>query len=117
MPKTLSEELTLGQRLARARKEAGMSQGDLADAIGVSRQTISNYETGGTEDLRFDIVARWGAATDVALEYFGATLVRSVTTQSGEPTSRYIGSAAMPGQQRFTLHAERSERPSLARAA
>ena len=78
MAKTLSEELTLGQRLARARREAGLNQGQLAQAIGVSRQTISNYETGSTEDVRFDIVARWAAATDVSLDYFGRTLVRSV---------------------------------------
>lgn len=72
MPKTLSEELTLGQRLARARREAKMSQSALADAIGVSRQTISNYERGGTDEVQFEIVAKWAKATDVALEYFAA---------------------------------------------
>jgi transcriptional regulator with XRE-family HTH domain len=78
MPKTLSEELTLGQRLARARKEARLSQGELAQRLGVSRQTVSNYERGTTEEPQFEIVAKWGLATDVSLDYFARTLAGSL---------------------------------------
>ena len=38
----LSEQIKLG------RKELGMSQADLADAIWVSRNTVSNWERGDT---------------------------------------------------------------------
>lgn len=38
--------LILKNRLREARTEAGMSQGQLAEAVGVSRNTISSIETG-----------------------------------------------------------------------
>ena len=36
---------TLGQRITRLRGEHGMSQGDLADALDISRQSVSKWET------------------------------------------------------------------------
>lgn len=38
--------LELKNRLKVARAEKGLSQGDLAELVGVSRQTISSIETG-----------------------------------------------------------------------
>ena len=35
---------TLGQRIIRLRTERGMSQGDLADALDISRQSVSKWE-------------------------------------------------------------------------
>ena len=37
--------MTLGQNICRLRTERGLSQGDLADALEVSRQSISKWET------------------------------------------------------------------------
>lgn len=37
--------MTLGQRICKFRKERNLSQGDLADALEVSRQSISKWET------------------------------------------------------------------------
>ena len=37
--------MTLGQNICRLRTEQGLSQGDLADALDVSRQSISKWET------------------------------------------------------------------------
>ena len=37
--------MTLGQNISRLRTEQGLSQGDLADALEVSRQSISKWET------------------------------------------------------------------------
>ena len=42
----LDEQLVLKNRLKVARAETGLSQGDLAQLVGVSRQTISSIETG-----------------------------------------------------------------------
>lgn len=42
----MKDELALKNRLKVARAERNLSQGDLADLIGVSRQTISSIETG-----------------------------------------------------------------------
>lgn len=37
--------MTLGENIARLRTQKGWSQGDLADALGISRQSISKWET------------------------------------------------------------------------
>ena len=37
--------MNLGQTIYRLRMEKNMSQGDLADALGVSRQSVSKWET------------------------------------------------------------------------
>jgi transcriptional regulator with XRE-family HTH domain len=37
---------TVGQRLARLRKERGITQGELAQRLGISQPNISFYETG-----------------------------------------------------------------------
>lgn len=42
----LDEQLVLKNRLKVVRAEKGLSQGDLAQLVGVSRQTISSIETG-----------------------------------------------------------------------
>lgn len=42
----MKQELVLRNRLKVARAEKNLSQGDLAQLIGVSRNTISSIETG-----------------------------------------------------------------------
>ncbi len=42
----MDSELILHNRLKEARTEKGMSQSDLAQTVGVSRNTISSIETG-----------------------------------------------------------------------
>ena len=40
--------MTLGERIAQARKLAGLSQEQLGDRLGVSRQAVSKWESGQT---------------------------------------------------------------------
>lgn len=42
----MDEKLTLKNRLKEARAEQNLSQSQLADMVGVSRNTISSIETG-----------------------------------------------------------------------
>lgn len=42
----MDDKLILKNRLKEARSEKGMSQSDLAQTVGVSRNTISSIETG-----------------------------------------------------------------------
>ena len=42
----MNEKLPLKNRLKEARTEKGLSQGELAELVGVSRNTISSIETG-----------------------------------------------------------------------
>ncbi len=44
--RTVEDKLVLKNRLKIARAEKGLSQGELAKLVGVSRQTISSIETG-----------------------------------------------------------------------
>ena len=46
--------MNLGNSLFHARKRRGLSQEDVAEKLGVSRQTISKWETGETiPDIRY----------------------------------------------------------------
>lgn len=40
--------MRLGENLAQARKKNGLSQEEVAEKLGVSRQTVSKWETGGS---------------------------------------------------------------------
>lgn len=42
----MEDKLILRNRLKKARSVAGLSQGQLAEMVGVSRNTISSIETG-----------------------------------------------------------------------
>lgn len=52
--------MTFGEKIKALRKERGMTQKDLAEALGLSLRTISNYETGGLRprhDATYDALA------------------------------------------------------------
>ncbi|MEG2175554.1 MAG: helix-turn-helix transcriptional regulator, partial [Oscillibacter sp.] len=40
--------MTLGEKIAKFRTEQHLSQGDLAEKMGVSRQSVSKWETGSS---------------------------------------------------------------------
>lgn len=55
---------TLGDRLRKARETAGLEVGQLAEVIGVHRQSISNYESGRTSPRR-PVLRMWALVTGV----------------------------------------------------
>ena len=59
----MKEELILKNRLKVARAEKSLSQGDLANMVGVSRQTISSIETG-----QFNPTAKLALVLCIALD-------------------------------------------------
>lgn len=60
----MDEQLVLKNRLKVARAERGLSQGDLAKLVGVSRQTISSIETG-----QFNPTAKLALLLCIALDW------------------------------------------------
>jgi DNA-binding XRE family transcriptional regulator len=56
-----------GHRLASLRKEAGLSQTELASAVGVSQQTVAYWETAATPP-RSDVLPKMAKALGVRVE-------------------------------------------------
>ena len=73
-----SGDPALGQRIARLRARKGLTQGQLADLMGVSQRTVSNWETGARDvgRLRIGLLARTLGTTPDALN--GARETRPV---------------------------------------
>ena len=55
-------------RLAKARRAAGFEQSELAEITGISRRTLSRYETGLSEPKRANLIAI-SFATGVSLDW------------------------------------------------
>ena len=58
-----------GVRLAKARKNAGMSQAELADALGGHVQSMVAHIEAGRRHLRYDDFVNAGRALGVSLDY------------------------------------------------
>ena len=69
--------MTLGQNIARLRTQKNLSQGDLADALEVSRQSVSKWETDASIP-ELDKLLRLA-------ELFGVTLDELVKGESAQP--------------------------------
>lgn len=61
-------EISLRHRLRIAREEAGMEQIELAEKMGVSRNTVSSAEKGRTEPRRI-VINAWALATGFDAEW------------------------------------------------
>ncbi|WP_282695509.1 helix-turn-helix transcriptional regulator [Streptomyces sp. CC208A] len=62
----LERRRALGRRIAGLRRAAGLSQDQLADAIGMERRSIQRYEN-AIRDPRFSDLVRIATALDVPL--------------------------------------------------
>ena len=45
--------ITIGEKIAKQRKEKGLTQSQLAEMINVSNKTISRWETGVSQTKRY----------------------------------------------------------------
>ncbi len=61
--------ITLGDKIYRQRKQKGFSQEELASRIGVTRQTVSKWETNSMQPT-FDNVKSMSMIFDVDIDYF-----------------------------------------------
>ena len=80
--------MTLGESITRLRTQKGWSQGDLADALDVSRQSISKWET-DTSVPELDKLLRLS-------ELFGVTLDALVRGEQAETQTENAAHAAPP---------------------
>ena len=74
--------MTLGQRIQKGRKEAGLSQEELAEQLGVSRQAVSRWENdNGYPEM--EKIIRLSQIYQVSLDY----LVGNEQEKPGEDIS------------------------------
>lgn len=59
---------TLADRLLKARRHANLSQGDLAEYLGLSKRAISSFET-GTRSPRIGYLRLWAERCGIELEW------------------------------------------------
>lgn len=77
-------EWTLGERLRKSRGDAELEQQELADRIGASRQSISNWETGKNRP-RLYVMRSWALATGVPLWWLKGESAPPVHGPTGYP--------------------------------
>ena len=98
--------MKLGNNIYLLRTRKGLSQGDLADALQVSRQSISNWETGGATPDLDKLLA--------LCDLFGVTLdelVRGEIAETEAPAAQPDGTApVLPTQQ--AVQAEPVQEPA-----
>lgn len=90
------ENNTLGEEIARYRKEAGLTQEELGRAVGISAQAVSRWECGGTPDVTLlpAIARRLGVSIDAL---FGRETGEREDVE--ETVGRWLG--AMPERERM----------------
>lgn len=100
--------MSFGQRLRDRRKELGISQGELAKALGVSLSAVSNYEN-GLNAMREDVLLRLFRVLDVEPNYLyqddfsGRTFICSAEE---EHLVKAYRSLRLPGKQALRAMAE-----------
>ena len=91
----------MGQRIVRLRTQAGLSQDALAEQLGVSRQSVSKWETDGSiPDL--DKLVKLSKVFGVTLD----ELVKGETGQPPEPEVNSASASAPEGSQSAAATAE-----------
>lgn len=80
---------TLGERLAKARRDADLTQEELAAKMQLSTNTITNYETGATNPRLISLMA-WSEFTNTDLDWLvdgdGPTGGERASVTGGQPT-------------------------------
>ena len=78
-----NEEMTIGQRVRKARKEKGYNQTELANALGKSLRTIQKYENGEIEisiSMLNELARALDTTTTYLLGYKTETVKPQITT-------------------------------------
>lgn len=76
-------EWTVGDRLSKARDTAGLSQGDFADEVGMSRRSVVRYESGSY--AKKSVLLLYAMRTGVPLEWLVSGEIGSPGPNDGLP--------------------------------
>lgn len=67
LPMSMTFTWTIGEILAKLRRDQGLDQAAMAAKVGIARNTLSNYER-NVSGPPFDVVARWARVCGVSLD-------------------------------------------------
>jgi transcriptional regulator with XRE-family HTH domain len=79
----------LGERIARLRRDRGLTQVELAEKIGIIQPVLSDYERGRLR-LYAEMVARFGVALDVSADELLGLKSRRRDRSRDDPETRRI---------------------------
>lgn len=85
--------MTVGERIKQIRKEKGITQGELANRLGVSQAMITQYENGQRGPKTFETVKKIAVALDVSHEdILGKDLVNTMREEErfGKTVDHYV---------------------------
>lgn len=68
MSDTMIPTWTIGDRMHKARRSSQIGSAEMADRIGATRATVSNYENGRTAPP-VKVIQRWSEATGVPITW------------------------------------------------
>jgi len=82
----------MGRRIAARRTELGMTQAQLAEKIGLARQTISMWETGDIQDIRGRHLAILASVLDVTDDWilFGDAATTKPTADENDTVAELM---------------------------
>ncbi|MCB4209178.1 helix-turn-helix domain-containing protein [Arthrobacter sp. UM1] len=86
---------SIGDRLRKARELAGFDQGQLANALDISRNTVSNYEKGNVEPRKI-VLKAWSFTTGVSLTWLETGVAPSPNGEGATNLSPLPGSIRRP---------------------
>lgn len=75
--------MTIGERIKISRKNKGLQLADLADAVGVSRQTIFKYEKNIISNIPIDKIEKIAKVLDVTPTYLSGWQVNQYLDDDG----------------------------------
>ncbi len=78
-----------GEKLARARRVRNITQGKLAELVGVSRVTIANLER-GRQNIQLHQVFTFGSALNVPASELIPTVPELPSTSSSSPDTLFL---------------------------
>jgi transcriptional regulator with XRE-family HTH domain len=102
----------VGDRLRKAREEAGLSQQDLAADLGIARQSVSNYESGRFRPRR-PVMLAWAMRTKVPLEWLMTGVAGPGPSPDGATDSQSCVSRSTHGDLIRLGHAPKASRVTL----
>ena len=97
-PQRTHPQITVHDRLRKAREFAGLEQAELAERIEVDRGSIHNYETGKTTRLKAPVMRRWAMACEVDYDWIVTGIVPEPGpdegAEQGVPSTKWFADAA-----------------------